>query len=197
MDQRSSIFEKGGEAQRIQIPSDLDDSQSSLSEDSEWISEETQLCSMARKAASEFQQQLAQLRMRRSDLGLPGPDVGVGLHWGDASYGNVGGPTRLDFTVIGPSVNLASRVEGLCSKLSAKVLASEAFVVRDDSGFWHCLGKHVVKGHTEPVSVYELSDVDSSPAKGCPSRIREDAMDVKRSSNSNESLPASHEAEGP
>jgi adenylate cyclase len=90
--------------------------------------------------------------------------VGVGLHYGDASYGNMGAPTRLDFTVIGPAVNLASRIEGLCSKLGARsVLASQDFIQRDvEEEAWDLLGDYDVKGVSKPVSVYELAVVASA-----------------------------------
>jgi adenylate cyclase len=52
---------------------------------------------------------------------------GVALHVGEIAYGNVGGSGRLDFTCIGPAVNLAARLEGLTSKLGARVVVSEAF----------------------------------------------------------------------
>lgn len=91
------------------------------------------------------------------------PRVGIGLHYGDCTYGNVGAPLRLDFTVIGPSVNLASRVESLCSELSADVLATAEFVEfdsadsNDDSETaWKNRGAHAVKGFTEPITVFEL-----------------------------------------
>ncbi len=54
-------------------------------------------------------------------------DFGVALHLGEVSYGNIGGANRLDFTCIGPSVNLAARLETLTSKLGRKVVLSEAF----------------------------------------------------------------------
>ena len=123
------------------------------------------LCEKARKAAAEFQEGLQQLREKRAKRGLAGPRVGVGLHYGDCSYGNVGAPTRLDFTVIGPSVNLASRVEGLCPKLGSCVLATENFVEHDpEPTCWDCRGEHTLKGVADPVTVFELlrSGVDAN-----------------------------------
>jgi adenylate cyclase len=89
------------------------------------------LCQRARNAAIEFQQELVVLRARRAAKGLVEPYVGVGLHYGDCSYGNIGAPSRLDFTVIGPAVNLAFRVEGLCVELDAQVLATQELVEQD------------------------------------------------------------------
>ena len=51
-------------------------------------------------------------------------DLGVGLHMGDVYYGNIGAKDRLDFTVMGPAVNLASRLESLTKDLSASILFS-------------------------------------------------------------------------
>jgi adenylate cyclase len=54
-------------------------------------------------------------------------DVGIGLHFGNAAYGNVGSCARLDYTVIGRDVNLASRIAGRCRKLNQSLLLSKAF----------------------------------------------------------------------
>jgi hypothetical protein len=93
------------------------------------------------------------------------PMVGIGLHYGDCTYGNIGTPRRLDFTVIGPSVNLASCVESLCSKLGANVLATTEFIEHDcaDIGvlktLWKNRGAHAVEGFEEPITVFELHPV--------------------------------------
>jgi len=110
-------------------------------------------CRAARDAALELRQRLARLNLHRAAEGLPCADVGVGLHVGDVSYGNIGAPGRLDFTVIGPAVNLASRVEGLCGPLGQPVLASADFAARDPDRWAPC-GAFEVKGVAEPVEIY-------------------------------------------
>eukprot|EP00527_Entomoneis_sp_CCMP2396_P003016 CAMPEP_0198154924 /NCGR_PEP_ID=MMETSP1443-20131203/68861_1 /TAXON_ID=186043 /ORGANISM="Entomoneis sp., Strain CCMP2396" /LENGTH=469 /DNA_ID=CAMNT_0043821641 /DNA_START=5 /DNA_END=1414 /DNA_ORIENTATION=+ len=115
------------------------------------------LCHKARTAAEQFQREISQLKNEREEAGLRGASVGVGLHYGDVSYGNVGAPGRLDFTVIGTSVNLASRVESQCSKLRAHVLASSTFVDLDNAQhLWTSKGKHELKGVSKAVELYEL-----------------------------------------
>ena len=59
--------------------------------------------------------------------------AGFALHYGELSYGNIGASDRLDFTVIGPDVNLTSRIERLCRELERDLLMSEDFVRYLDS----------------------------------------------------------------
>ena len=68
---------------------------------------------------------LADLKVAREADGLPVLRHGIGLHFGNAQYGNIGSDERLDFTVIGRAVNLASRTEGQCSKLGRQTLTTE------------------------------------------------------------------------
>ena len=65
-------------------------------------------------------------------MGEPALSFGVALHRGNITYGNIGTEKRLDFTVIGPAVNEASRIEGLCKGLGQPVLISSRFAASVD-----------------------------------------------------------------
>ncbi|MEO1114930.1 MAG: adenylate/guanylate cyclase domain-containing protein [Pseudomonadota bacterium] len=78
---------------------------------------------------------------------------GIGLHPGSVFYGNIGGGTRLDFTVIGSSVNIASRIENLCGTLGETLLASADFAGKSKNR-WRSMGPHALKGVTEPVEIF-------------------------------------------
>ncbi|MCP4808357.1 MAG: adenylate/guanylate cyclase domain-containing protein [Proteobacteria bacterium] len=102
-------------------------------------------CAAARRASAALTQGLVALRARRQAAGLPVADLGVALHFGTVSYGNIGAPARLDFTVIGREVNTASRIEGLCATLGEPILASGEFVIRE-GGDWEPCGTFELKG---------------------------------------------------
>jgi adenylate cyclase len=84
-------------------------------------------CRQALAAASAAQAALSDENMLRVAAGKPRIDYGIALHLGDVMYGNIGSNSRLDFTVIGPAVNLTARIEGLCGKLGRPVLLSAEF----------------------------------------------------------------------
>jgi len=84
-------------------------------------------CTSALDAANEAVALIDELNARRMDAHEVPIDIGIALHLGDVMYGNIGAADRLDFTVIGPAVNLAARIEGLCRPLGRRVLMSEAF----------------------------------------------------------------------
>ena len=85
--------------------------------------------------------------------------MGIGLNTDMVVSGNIGSAKRMDYTVIGDGVNLASRLESACKTYSAQILLSEntfhrlrgTYRVRD-------IDQVVVKGKTEPVGVYEVLD---------------------------------------
>lgn len=78
--------------------------------------------------------------------------IGFGGHVGDVLYGNIGTPERLDFTVMGPAVNLASRLESLSKTHDMAAVFSEEVGLRHDG--LDDLGKASLKGIADPVKVY-------------------------------------------
>ena len=87
---------------------------------------------------------------------------GVALHVGDVLYGNIGGGNRLDFTCIGPAVNLAARLEKLAGQLHRTIVASSAFAAIC-SGGWHELGEFPIAGFAMPQHVYGRLDEGPLP----------------------------------
>jgi adenylate cyclase len=82
---------------------------------------------------------------------------GVALHIGRVLYGNIGGGNRLDFTCIGPAVNLAARLEKIAGRLQRTIVASAAFA-GECSGRWDDLGEFPIAGFSMAQEVYGLAD---------------------------------------
>lgn len=87
-----------------------------------------QTCAAALQAAEHAQAALSKENLQRQGSGLQQIYYGLALHVGDVIYGNIGSDTRLDFTVIGPAVNLTSRIESMCRQLGHSLLLSSDFV---------------------------------------------------------------------
>ena len=83
----------------------------------------------------------------------PPIEAGMALHFGEAAYGNVGSGIRLDFTVIGKDVALASRIGGVNRTLSQPVLMSSAFVERLH-GPSERVGAFSARGFKDPIDVF-------------------------------------------
>ncbi|MEY4249461.1 MAG: hypothetical protein RJA87_1094 [Pseudomonadota bacterium] len=95
----------------------------------------------------------------RKAKGLKTVDMGVGLNTDMVVSGNIGSPKRMDYTVIGDGVNLASRLESACKAYSARILASESTVTKLRGTYrLRDIDLVVVKGKTQPVRVFELLD---------------------------------------
>ena len=82
---------------------------------------------------------------------------GLALHIGKAMYGNIGGGNRLDFTCVGPAVNLAARLEKVAAKLGRTIVASAEFSAQLPNAF-KPLGEYSVAGFVAPQAVFGLSD---------------------------------------
>ena len=92
----------------------------------------------------------------RAGQGLPPLPFGMALHLGEMLWGNIGTADRLDFTAIGPAVNLVSRLEGLCRPLG-RVLVSGA-VAAETTQPLVPLGEHMLRGIAEPCAVFAPQD---------------------------------------
>jgi len=99
-------------------------------------------CSQAAGAAKEAISRM-ETRNRGRDVPLR---FGVGLHLGDVMYGNIGTPSRIEFTVIGAAANEAARIESLCKVLKVPLIASEKVVKHLSRGEWKSLGRHALRG---------------------------------------------------
>ncbi len=95
-------------------------------------------------------------RQRQTEGRLP-VNIGIGLNTDTVVSGNIGSRKRMDFTIIGDGVNLASRLESACKQYGARILVSE-FTVNRLQGTYRKreIDRVVVKGKTEPVAVYEI-----------------------------------------
>ncbi len=122
-------------------------------------------------------------RARTAEGKLP-VNIGVGLNTDLVVSGNIGSSKRMDFTIIGDGVNLASRLESACKQYGARILVSE-FTMKKLKGTYRQreIDKVVVKGKTQPVGVYEILSYhtpESFPGLGEVLGIFKDALSAYR-----------------
>ncbi|NKL31711.1 adenylate/guanylate cyclase domain-containing protein [Rhizobium leguminosarum bv. viciae] len=111
------------------------------------------------QAIREGQALMAQLNEQYAGNGREPLRYGVGVHVGDVMYGNIGSRRRLDFTVIGPAVNVASRLETLTKEVKRPVLLSRAFVeMAGCAKDMDSLGTFPLRGLGEPVDVFAFPE---------------------------------------
>lgn len=115
------------------------------------------VCRRVLDAARECRKSVAAMTYSYENETLANFRFGLALHIGKVLYGNIGGGDRLDFTCIGPAVNLAARIEKIAGRLNRTVLASTAFASQVDTG-WTDLGLFSVAGFAAAERVYGLAD---------------------------------------
>jgi adenylate cyclase len=114
-------------------------------------------CDAALRAVSAARVGMTHLDKERHRHGLPPLPFGAALHLGEMLWGNIGAADRLDFTAIGPAVNLVSRLEGLCRPLGKTVLVSGALAAETQTPLI-ALGTHELRGIASPCAVFTLPD---------------------------------------
>jgi adenylate cyclase len=111
------------------------------------------------RAAVEIRRRLFQFNVERRAQGKLVIENGIGLCNGEVVSGGIGSESRLDLTVIGDTVNVAARLEGLSKQFACKILLNEA-VYEEVKDTVPCvfLGAEYVKGRAEPVRVYGIPE---------------------------------------
>jgi adenylate cyclase len=123
-------------------------------------------CSAALAAAIAAHQGVAELNKRRSANQKPVTDMYLGLHVGEVFYGNVGSRERLDFTVLGPAVNEASRIAAMCRSVDQPILLSAAFAdVGEMKRRLLSVGRYALRGVSRPQELFTIDSIPRSLAR--------------------------------
>ncbi|NJK92773.1 MAG: adenylate/guanylate cyclase domain-containing protein [Blastochloris sp.] len=122
----------------------------------------------ALRAAIDMREALKKLNARWVSEGRPEFHMGIGINHGRVVVGNIGAPQRKEFTVIGDSVNLASRLEGLTKKFGTEIMVGESVYDLTHERFaFRSLARVQVAGKTHPTRIleplYELGSEHLSP----------------------------------
>ena len=125
-----------------------------IAEDEE---DEARVCNRVLDAARASRANVAAMNYVNQTETLDNFRFGLALHVGKVLYGNIGGGNRLDFTCIGPAVNLAARMERIAGRLNRTVVASAAFA-KACAEDWDDLGEFPIAGFSSAERVYGLRD---------------------------------------
>ncbi|MBE1285835.1 MAG: adenylate/guanylate cyclase domain-containing protein [Rhodobacteraceae bacterium] len=117
----------------------------------------------ALEAAIQLQSAVRVRNAERQSEGLPVTDFTLALHAGEILYGNIGAENRLDFTVIGPTVNLTSRISGMHRSVGQSIIVSEQVqraVMKSAQGLpahdLISLGRYMLRGVADPIELFTI-----------------------------------------
>jgi adenylate cyclase len=117
-----------------------------------------QACAAALDAAEDTFATIGTLNRERQAQGAVTTTLYLGLHVGQVYYGNIGSPERLDFTVVGPAVNEASRIADMAKAVDKDAVVSSAFVDAAPGSYDRLvsLGRHALRGVRRPQELFTL-----------------------------------------
>jgi adenylate cyclase len=148
-----AVLDSGGEVLRF-----IGDAVLAIFPIREGHANESEACATALAAARDAVGRMTALNQTRSEEKLDKLGFGIGLHVGDVMYGNIGVPTRVEFSVVGPAANEAARIESLTKTLGHQVIFSDHFAaaLAED---WQSLGKHELRGVGDPMEIFHLENL--------------------------------------
>ncbi|MFA4915567.1 MAG: adenylate/guanylate cyclase domain-containing protein [Syntrophales bacterium] len=146
------------------------------------------------KTALDMMEALKKLQKKWADEGRPVLDIGIGINSGDMVVGNMGSEMRFDYTVMGDSVNLASRLEGINKEYGTNIVISEyTYAAVKDAMFCRELDSVRVKGKKLPVKIYELLGEKKNGQEDEFVRLFEDGLARYKEGKWDEAQAAFHE----
>ncbi|MGH6932906.1 MAG: adenylate/guanylate cyclase domain-containing protein, partial [Dongiaceae bacterium] len=113
----------------------------------------SEACKLALSAAFEAEDRMTETNRLRAEMSEPALGYGLGLHIGNVTFGNVGLPDRLAFSIFGSTVNEVARLESLTKKYATPIVASESFQSYC-GGAWERLGTEALRGVDKPIGVF-------------------------------------------
>lgn len=130
------------------------------------------------KACLEMRQALEKLNNTRRNRGQTDIMIGMGLHTGDAISGTIGSEERMEYTVIGDTVNMTSRIESSTKAFGSDLLVSDIVANKVDSEFWlEYAGSAEVKGKSEPLKFFKVRGLKN--ANGSTTEIKTEFSDYQ------------------
>ncbi len=110
------------------------------------------------QCAIEIQKSVHELNLHRKSKGQSEIGIGIGINTGIAVVGNIGSSERLDYTVIGDNVNLASRLQSTANAMNIPIIVSKTVVEHIEGIIPYTELEPVkVKGKAEPVHIYSIN----------------------------------------
>ncbi|MBQ0783888.1 MAG: adenylate/guanylate cyclase domain-containing protein, partial [Amphritea sp.] len=122
-------------------------------------------------SALQMLQQLPDLNKRLVEEGLPEIEIGIGVHSGTMSVGNMGSEFRMAYTVMGDAVNLASRLEGLTKYYGCPLLVSADMHSRLPNYLYRQIDRVKVKGRHEAVELFQPMLITEATASGLTEQV--------------------------